>query len=111
MGNPKEIPAIPKHIDSWEGPNDPLKEKYPLQCIGWHIKRRIHSTHDNVPWLEEAGSQVMWINPRDAEGRGIKNGDKVRVFNDRGVLEIPAKVTVRSHAGGGGDSAGCMVAA
>ncbi len=99
MDNPKEIPAIPKYIDSWEGPNDPLKEKYPLQCIGWHIKRRIHSTHDNVPWLEEASSQMMWINPQDAEIRGIKNGEKVRVFNERGVLEIPAKVTVRVMPG------------
>ena len=30
------------------------------------------------------------INPVDAEPRGIKTGDNVRVFNDRGALVIPA---------------------
>ena len=37
----------------------------------------------------------LMINPIDAEPRGIKTGDKVRVFNDRGSLVIPAFVTAR----------------
>lgn len=99
MGNPEEIPAIPKYVDSWEGPNDPLKAKYPLQCIGYHIKRRAHSTHDTTPWLEEAEKQSIWINPQDAKARGIEDGEKVKVYNDRGVVEIPATVTVRIMPG------------
>ncbi|WP_338824999.1 Dimethyl sulfoxide reductase DmsA [Moorella humiferrea] len=99
MNNPKEIPAIPKYIPSWEGPQDPLREKYPLQCITPHYRRRSHSTFDNVPWLEEAAPQVVWINPVDAAARGIKNGDKVKVFNDRGAMVIPAKVTPRVMPG------------
>lgn len=89
------IPAIAKYIPSWEGPQDPLTEKYPLQLISWHYKRRCHSTYDNQPWLEEAAKQEMWMNPKDAEKRGIKNGDRVQVFNDRGALFIPVKVTPR----------------
>ncbi|OIQ61354.1 Dimethyl sulfoxide reductase DmsA [Moorella thermoacetica] len=99
MNNPKEIPAIPKYIPAWEGPQDPLRAKYPLQCIGPHYKRRVHSTFDNVPWLEEASPQEMWINPRDAAERGLKDGDKARVFNDRGELIIPVKVTPRIMPG------------
>lgn len=95
MNNPKEIPAIPKYIPSWEGPEDPLTEKYPLQCIGHHIKRRCHSTHDNNPWGEEVEPQSIWINPIDAKNRNIKDGDIVRVFNDRGIVQLPAKVTNR----------------
>ena len=41
------MPAIPRYVDPPEGPNDPLAEKYPLQLIGWHTKRRCHSIHDN----------------------------------------------------------------
>ncbi|CAM3741676.1 DMSO/selenate family reductase complex A subunit [Mesobacillus zeae] len=95
MNKHDEIPAIAKYVPAWEGPEDPLKEKYPLQLIGWHYKRRCHSTHDNNPWLEEAAKQEMWINPNDAEERGIKDGDRVKVFNDRGKLFIDAKVTTR----------------
>lgn len=95
MKNPEEIPAVPKYIEAWEGPWDPLTKQYPLQCIGWHYKRRCHSIHDNNPWLEEAGPQEMWINPEDAKARRIKDGDRVKVFNDRGTIIIQVKVTPR----------------
>lgn len=95
MNKHDKIPAIAKYVPATEGPEDPLKEKYPIQLIGWHYKRRCHSTHDNHVWMEEAGPQVMWMNPRDAEKRGIKEGDKAKVFNDRGTLMIPVKLTKR----------------
>ena len=99
MNEPEEIPAIPKYISSWEGPEDPLTEKYPLQCLGHHTKRRCHSTHDSNPWGEEVEQQTVWINSLDAEARGIKDGDLVRAFNDRGVMVIPAKVTTKIMPG------------
>ncbi|WP_348981233.1 DMSO/selenate family reductase complex A subunit [Bacillus sp. DNRA2] len=74
MKNPEEIPAVAKYITSWEGPEDPLIQTYPLQLISWHYKRRCHSTHDNNEWLEEAAKQEMWMNPVDAKKRSIKDG-------------------------------------
>ncbi len=35
----------------------------------------------------------------DAQKRGINNGDKVRIFNDRGEVHIEAKVTPRMMPG------------
>ena len=95
MNDHEHIPAIAKYVPAWEGPEDPLKEKYPLQLISWHYKRRCHSTYDNQPWLEETAKQEMWLNPTDAEKRGIKDGDRVQVFNDRGTINIDVKVTPR----------------
>jgi anaerobic dimethyl sulfoxide reductase subunit A len=99
MDRPGEIPAIPRYIPAWEGPADPLRSHYPLQCIGWHYKRRCHSIYDNVDVMEEAGPQEAWINPADAARRRIRTGDRVRVFNDRGALVIPARVTPRVMPG------------
>ncbi|HWR05402.1 DMSO/selenate family reductase complex A subunit [Sporomusa sp.] len=95
----QEIPAIPKYVKAWEGPEDPLGEKYPLQCIGHHYKRRVHSIFDNTPWMEEAGAQEVWVSPGDAGQRDLKNGELVRVYNDRGVISLPVKITPRIMPG------------
>lgn len=95
LKNPKEIPAIPKYIDIFEGLSDPKREVFPLQMIGWHTKRRCHSTHDNNDWMEEIELHKMWINPIDAKLRNIKEGDLVEIWNDRGIIQIPAHVTQR----------------
>ncbi|MFT8350733.1 DMSO/selenate family reductase complex A subunit [Clostridium saccharoperbutylacetonicum] len=97
--NLKEIPAVPKYVSAWEGPEDSLKKKYPLQCIGHHTKRRVHSIFDNMNWMEEVEPHSVWINTLDAEERGFKDGELVKVFNDRGTIIIPVKVTPKIMPG------------
>ncbi|WP_038675215.1 DMSO/selenate family reductase complex A subunit [Pelosinus sp. UFO1] len=99
MNQPREIPAVPKYVTAWEGPEDLLREKYPLQCIGPHSKRRVHSTLDNSDWMEETEVQQVSINTKDAAKRGLNNGDKVKVFNDRGTIVLTAKITPRIMPG------------
>lgn len=99
MNRPEDIPGSPGHIYCAEGPEDPLKDKYPLQLIAYHTKRRCHSQHDDNPLLAELDPTALWINPNDAECRFISDGDTVEVFNDRGVMRIAAKVTERISAG------------
>lgn len=93
--NNEEIPAVPRYVPSWEGPEDDLTEKYPLQLIGWKQKNRANSVHDTHPWLREMAEQKMWINPIDAEKRNLKQGDRVKVFNDRGATMIEVNITPR----------------
>lgn len=97
--NKQEIPAVPKYVPAWEGPDSLLTAKYPLQCIGYHYKSRIHSTFDNISWMEEVGKQEVWISPSDAAARGINPGEKVKIYNDRGAMIISAKVTPRIMPG------------
>ena len=94
-----KIPAIPKYIPAWEGPADLLRRRYPLQCIGYHSKRRVHSTFENIALLEAAEPHALWLNPADASVRQLAAGDKARVFNDRGELIITVKVTPRIMPG------------
>ncbi len=98
--NIENLPAVAKFIPEWEGgPWDSLYEKYPLQAFGRHYQRRAHSTYDNIDWLEEAMPQRMFMNPIDAQARGIQDGDMVRVFNDRGQLVLPVRLTSRIMPG------------
>lgn len=89
------IPALPEFNDGFEGYLDPARKRFPLQMITHHYKQRTHSTYGNIPWLKEIAPQELWINPMDADPRGISHGDMVRIHNDRGVSVITAKVTPR----------------
>ena len=55
----------------------------------------MHSSWGGVEILKELNPQEAWINPSDAEPRGIKQGDLVRVKNQFGEIELLAKVTPR----------------
>lgn len=95
----QKITVLPEWIDSPEGAMSPNRAKYPLQMIGHHYKQRTHSTYGNCSWLQEVAPQELWINTLDARARGINLGDKVKVFNDRGVSYVRAKVTPRIMPG------------
>ncbi|MDO8636346.1 MAG: molybdopterin dinucleotide binding domain-containing protein [Dehalococcoidia bacterium] len=64
-----------------------------------HGKRRALGQFDTLPWLRESMPQIVCLNNADAGERGIKDGDMVRVYNDRGVLLLPVKVTQRIMPG------------
>jgi anaerobic dimethyl sulfoxide reductase subunit A len=95
LKRPHEILSIPGYVPPPEGPQDPLREKYPLQLIGYHTKKRTHSTHDANPWLDAMDPQRLWIHPEDANDRGLQDGELAEIFNDRGRVRIPVFVTTR----------------
>ena len=93
------MPAIPRYVPPVEGAQDPLAEKYPLQLTGWHTKRRCHSIHDNNQDMHRLDPQTLWMNPADAAARNLKDGDLAEVFNDRGRIRMPVRVTDRIMPG------------
>jgi anaerobic dimethyl sulfoxide reductase subunit A len=99
LGRPDEIPAVPKYIPEWESPFGPEAARTPLQVVGPHTLATVHSTMDNVDWLREAFPRRLAIHPADAEARGIRNGDRVKVFNERGTVVVPCRITRRIRPG------------
>ncbi|MBM7824270.1 anaerobic dimethyl sulfoxide reductase subunit A [Arcanobacterium pluranimalium] len=96
----EHIAPIPEFTDTWESALEAREnKKYPLQVIGHHFKGRTHSSYGNVDWLKEAHIQTAWINPIDARERGIENDDVVFVYNERGTVQLQAKVTERIAPG------------
>jgi trimethylamine-N-oxide reductase (cytochrome c) len=66
-----------------------------LAFLSTKTVRRLHSQLDGVHSESDAGPEPCWIHPEEAEKRGIKEGDIVRVFNSRGALLARAHVTGR----------------
>ena len=63
-------------------------ESYPLHMISSQPTTRLHSQMDGQgvsAGAKIAGREPVYINPVDADARGIKNGDLVQVFNERGA--------------------------
>lgn len=93
------ISPIPIFYRTWDMPGDPEGKAFPLQCFGFHGHSRIHSTFHNLPKLRYLHPDMVVMNPIDAEARGIKDGEKVVVFNRRGGVMLPARVTPRIMPG------------
>ncbi len=77
----------------WTGAKD---AKYPLHVSTTHPRHRLHSQLNNTGLRDKyaiGGREPMVINPADAKARGIKDGDIVRVFNDRGEILCGARVS------------------
>lgn len=88
------INPIPMFVAGFQGYGSTTDE-YPLYCSGFHHKSRTHSSFGFIPELEAVARQQLWINPADAESRGIASGDICSVKSPAGEIRIEAKVTSR----------------
>lgn len=95
-----DLPPIPKYARPIEGYEDTfadwdnrVKGEYPLQLVTPHYLRRSHSVFDNIRQLRRAWPQEFWINPIDAQARGIETGDTVLVSSKHGKVLRKACVT------------------
>ncbi|MBM3504333.1 MAG: Asp-tRNA(Asn)/Glu-tRNA(Gln) amidotransferase GatCAB subunit C [Alphaproteobacteria bacterium] len=73
-----------------------LARRFPLHLISNQPDGRLHSQFDHGKVSRDskvAGREPIWLNPEDATKRGIRAGDVVRVFNDRGACLAGAVLT------------------
>ena len=100
-------PGIASYIPNPEGPGTPRAEKYPIAVMTSHPKFWYHTSYPNVLWLQdeirkEIGGYLympIHVSRKDADDRGIKYGDLVRVFNDKGQILCWADVSERFMPG------------
>ncbi|MDR2106502.1 MAG: molybdopterin-dependent oxidoreductase [Coriobacteriales bacterium] len=89
----KRIPATPRYVPGFEGPEDELRNEHPFQLIGWHTKRRAHSVHDNNPLLEALEQPFVHMNSGDARRLGIEDGASVELYNRRGCVRTVVRAS------------------
>lgn len=94
LGKDELISPIPVFDPGIEGYGSTTDE-YPLYASGFHHKSRTHSSFGFIEELEKVARQEVWINPIDADPRGIANGDDCLVKSPAGEIRIEAKVTPR----------------
>ena len=78
-----------------------LAARYPLAFISPPCRNFLNSSFANLDFALESEDREprLDIHPDDAAARGIANGDRVRVFNDRGTFTLKAAVTTRARRG------------
>ena len=91
--------ALPEFIPAGEGPDGDLSRRYPLVLLSPKTHTRfLNSSYSKHHGDRERGPYFE-IDPADAHERGIGEGDRVRVFNDRGALEMSARISDRLRPG------------
>jgi len=91
---------------SWEGHHSIKAKKYPYHLISPHPRFDYHTQHNSsTPWLWEIPENRVYINgnpylvarihPVKAAEKGIKDGDMIELFNERGSVLCVAIVTYR----------------
>lgn len=97
------VPTVPTFVPPVESPaGDPeLFGRYPLVMLTTKSHNRfLNSSYSHLPKhgpLE--GTPTLEIHSTDAAARGIADGDHVRVHNDRGSLDLVARLSERVRPG------------
>jgi len=109
----KERPPVARRViggpesEGWSHDEDLTSERakqYPLLVVSDTSTWKHHSMFSDVPFTREIEKVIgwdgyayspVWIHPKDAEARGIKDGDIVRVYNERGSVLGGAVISER----------------
>ncbi len=98
----QNLPAVPDFTPPSESrvSAPELAAKYPLALISPAAHAFLNSSFANLPkQLKQELRPFVELHPLDAEARHINDGDRVRLFNERGSCELVAVITTRAREG------------
>ena len=94
------LDPLPDYIAPQEDTRSAAAARHPLAMISPPARHFLNSTFVNVQSLRASeGEPWLDIHPDDAAKRGVIGGHYVRVFNDRGSVELRARITDRARRG------------
>jgi biotin/methionine sulfoxide reductase len=98
----EDCPGHPVWLPPTEGAGSEMKKRYPLFLISNQPATRLHSQLDfgacsRASKIQER--EPVRLHPADSAARGVKDGDVVRLFNDRGSCLAGAVLSEEVCAG------------
>jgi molybdopterin-containing oxidoreductase family molybdopterin binding subunit len=93
-----ELPYYHEPIEA--SPDNPLYARFPLTLLFSHSRHRIHSSFANLSKLKRFEPEpTVQIHPQDATRRRIAEGQRVRVYNERGSVCLKAQLRTELKPG------------
>jgi len=92
------LDGLPDHVPNHEAFNS--SALYPLAMISPPARNFLNSSFVNVKSLRDIeGEPLLEMHALDATARGLQSGDRVRVFNQRGVYRCKVAISKRARPG------------
>lgn len=92
--------GVPDHVPNHESIGSELAKSFPLAMISPPARNFLNSSFVNVQSLRDIeGEPLLEMHEGDALGRGIVDGQMVRVFNDRGEYVCKVRLSERARPG------------
>jgi anaerobic selenocysteine-containing dehydrogenase len=89
------LDPLPAFVPPTESRWSEAAKRFPLEFLSRKADNYMNSTFANLDGhrkMEARTSQRLEMHPLDAKARGIANGDEVRIWNDRGSINLTALV-------------------
>jgi len=94
------LDPVATFIPPSESRHSKAAKKYPLEILTRKSDNHLNSSFCNLPAHQKMEEpRLLEISARDAAARNIHEGDEVRVFNDRGSVQLKARVNGATQNG------------
>jgi anaerobic selenocysteine-containing dehydrogenase len=94
------VDPLPFYNPPAEVADEALAQRYPLAFISPPARHFLNSSFANMARFREFEREPhLDMHPEDAAARGIRDGERVRVFNDRGGYTLKARVNGKPRRG------------
>ncbi len=94
------IDPLPFFNPPAEAADEALAARYPLAFLSPPARHFLNSSFANLARFRQFEREPhLDMHPQDAQARGIREGDRVRVFNDRGGYTLKARINGKPRRG------------
>ena len=91
-----DCPGHPSWLEPKEWLGSVVTNKFPLHLISGQPENKLHSQLDNSNYSKKFkihGREALLMSPTDAKFRNLKNGEVIKVFNERGSCLAGLKIS------------------